>query len=238
MTNIKTINRVSPVLPCTLIIDASVSMRRHMDDGRSRFQHALEALRTEVEQMRKSAMLFDTVELCVLKCCGQEPETVLPPTMLCDVDVDDLLRRVGSVRGSTPLGQSVLEALRLTDQRKAELAAAGAPYLQPLISVITDGEPTDTQDVMNKVYAEVNQRQEAKKLCLIACGIGADSPHMMSVLQQLCAKGEPPLHVQTANEFLEHVRLLNKTVKTLRVARPQYTVTPISDFPVAAASGL
>lgn len=230
-------SRVSPVLPCYIIVDGSFSMTTRMDDNVSRFDHAKEVLETVIDKMAKSSMLYDMVELSVILCNGNKPTVVMQPTKLCDVNTERLLADLGKPTGCTPIGQAVLEALRLADERKAALASSGAPYIQPLITLLTDGLPTDALELMLQAEEEIKHRQQEKKLCFIACGIADDNPSMIPCLQQFCEGGAAPLHIKEADNFIEYVRLLNKTVKTMQnqVVRPDFTVRPISEFPISAA---
>jgi uncharacterized protein YegL len=45
--------------------------------------------------------------------------------------------------GNTPMGEAILESVRMVKNRKQEYKDHGIPYYQPWVFMITDGAPTD-----------------------------------------------------------------------------------------------
>ena len=232
--NIKMVapSRVSTVLPAVIILDASGSMANVLADGRSRLDHAKDMLRLQVEQIRKASMLRDSVELTVIVCAGSGPRVLLSSAKIAELDVDKLIKSVPDASGMTPLGECMLEALRLTDLRKSELRLNQIPYQQPVISIVTDGAETSDQAVMANAFAETDKRLAERKLCLICAGIGNDEDMYETLDRFLASTDSRPLRIQDAKGFIENVRLLHQTMLTVKMGRPVYKVTPLSQFAV------
>lgn len=92
-------------------------------------------------------------------------------------------------RGDTPMGEAVVTALKLLEDRKAEYRQNGIQYYRPWVFLITDGGPTDaTSQFWTDAKAKILQGQEKKSFSFYAVGVeGAD----MDRLKELSPVPEP-----------------------------------------------
>ena len=232
--------RTGAVIPVCFILDASGTMIFDVHDASgavvgSRLDMAKSMLASQIGMLRRSSMLKDSAEVTIILCSGDEPRILCANSRLDDIDEMQLLSDVEAY-GRTPLGSSVTEALRLLSKRRQVLKENGASSMQPVLSIVTDGDSTDSPDVMEDSFAQVDNLCENERLCLITAGIG-DNAAMFSTLSRYCEKtGSQPLSLENADHFIEYVRLFGHTVLTHKIpVRPVYQATPISAFPICAA---
>jgi uncharacterized protein YegL len=92
-------------------------------------------------------------------------------------------------REDTPMGEALVTALKLLDERKKELKNAAIPYYRPWVFLLTDGGPTDAGTHYWSEAKELIRAGEAKKSFSLFCvGVeGAD----MSRLAELNPAREP-----------------------------------------------
>ena len=91
--------------------------------------------------------------------------------------------------GDTPMGEAVVTALNLLEDRKTEYRQNGIQFFRPWVFLITDGGPTDanTQFWM-EAKEKIKAGEEQKKFSFFAVGVeGAD----MERLSELCPKRKP-----------------------------------------------
>ncbi len=125
--------------------------------------------------------------------------------------------------GNTPLGEGMATALELLERRKAQYKAAGTPYFQPWLVVLTDGQPTDA-------YAAVSARTARlvadKKLTVFPIGVGHAAD--LDKLQAL-AGGIRPLRLKGL-AFAELFKWLSASVACASRSMPGQGVALPSPF--------
>lgn len=90
-------------------------------------------------------------------------------------------------KGSTPMGEAILVALKLIEERKEIFKAQGIEYYRPVMLVITDGKPTDEKTFAQAVI-ELRDAEAKKKVDFYSVGVlGAD----MSLLKRMDTKNSP-----------------------------------------------
>lgn len=96
-------------------------------------------------------------------------------------------------RGDTPMGEAVVAALKLLEDRKVEYRNAGIQYYKPWIFLITDGGPTDVNThFWSEAKDQIKKGEDGKKFSFFSVGVeGAD----MDRLTEL-NPGRAPLKLQ------------------------------------------
>lgn len=94
-----------------------------------------------------------------------------------------------AARGDTPMGEAVVTALKLLEDRKSEYKNGGIQYYKPWVFLITDGGPTDAN---TRFWTEakdlIKKGEDGKKFTFFAVGVeGAD----MNRLTELSPSREP-----------------------------------------------
>jgi uncharacterized protein YegL len=85
-------------------------------------------------------------------------------------------------------------AMSMVEERKSFYKANREQYFRPIIVLITDGAPTNTEDEINALDAQIQSKADEKRFLFMPYGtIGADF--------ELLAK----LAVQTADERLKNI---------------------------------
>jgi uncharacterized protein YegL len=126
-------------------------------------------------------------------------------------------------RGDTPLGRAVGAAIDLLDQRKAQYKAAGTPYLQPWLVILTDGKPTDE---FQSVGARTARLVADKKLTVFPVGVGPEAD--LGTLK-LLAGGITPLRLKGL-AFAELFKWLSASVACASRSTPGQGVALPSPF--------
>lgn len=97
--------------------------------------------------------------------------------------------------GLTPMGEAILKAMDLIEERKLEYKSRGIDYYRPWIFLITDGEPTDMQpgdETWNKVTAGINDGENNKNFLFFTVGV---EPADMDTLKQLSPSNRAPVRL-------------------------------------------
>jgi uncharacterized protein YegL len=76
--------------------------------------------------------------------------------------------------GDTPMGAAILKAFDLVEQRKARYEASDLDSYEPWIFMVTDGEPTDSAEVLENATRRVRQgegQERGKRIAFFAVGV-------------------------------------------------------------------
>ncbi len=112
--------------------------------------------------------------------------------------------------GLTPMGEAILKAIDLIEERKFEYKSRGIDYYRPWIFLITDGEPTDMKPgdaTWNKVVAAINDGEKNKNFLFFTVGV---EPADMNILQQLSPSNRAPVKLMSG-KFKEMFEWLSKS---------------------------
>lgn len=172
---------------CMLVLDTSGSMAGtaidELNQGLTEFLQALKA----------DDVASYSVELCVISTGSGTPRQELPFTIANNISHIAPL----SAGGLTPLGQAVTMALDGLEQRKRSYKAAGVPYFQPWMVIISDGSPTDA---WQHVATRANDLAKNRKLVVLPIGVsGAD----LSILGAFTNKGAKELKGLQFRDFFQ-----------------------------------
>ena len=152
-----------PRCPCVLVVDVSSSMygapMNELNSGIATFARELKndqlaSLRTEVAIVTFGSgaeMPQDFVTA----------DQFTPPTLVAN--------------GATEMSAGINLALDKIEERKQMYRDNGIDYYRPWLFLITDGAPTESQDVVNAASARLKQAESEKRVATFSVGVeGAD----------------------------------------------------------------
>jgi uncharacterized protein YegL len=115
--------------------------------------------------------------------------------------------------GPTPLGEGVVAALDLLEQRKEQYRTRRLRYFQPWLVVITDGQPTDDTDL---AQWRVARAREARRLTVFPVAVGprADVDRLRAL-----AGGVDPARLRGL-EFRRFFQWLSASVSVVSRSQP------------------
>ncbi|MFM2032696.1 MAG: hypothetical protein RLZZ297_1461, partial [Chloroflexota bacterium] len=73
-------------------------------------------------------------------------------------------------QGDTPMAAALMRSVDLVTERKQLYRTTGIPYYRPWIFLVTDGEPTDP-DQLGSVSAIIKQQETEKRISLFTVGV-------------------------------------------------------------------
>ena len=141
--------------PCVLLLDTSGSMDGEkiaaLNSGLKAFSAALNEDALAASRVEVAVVTFGPVHLAQdwMVARNYEPERL-------------------TAQHATPMGQAILEAISLVEDRKATYRAHGIGHYRPWIFLITDGEPTDE---IREAALAVQQGEEEKRFAFFAVGV-------------------------------------------------------------------
>ena len=175
-SNVEFAENPEPRVPCVLLIDTSTSMNG------PKLNELTKGLATYREQLMKDALAAKRVEVAIVTFGGRvqrRTNFVTAP----DFEPPHL-----EAIGGTPMGEAIVEALDMIEERKDAYRENGIAYYRPWIFMITDGEPNDH---WKPVVSRVHEGEQQKAFCFFAVGVeGAN----MEVLTEISAR--KPLWLQ------------------------------------------
>lgn len=110
--------------------------------------------------------------------------------------IEDFETPVLSANGYTPMGDAILKAIELIEERKQQYKAKGIDYYRPWIFMITDGEPTDMQpgdSKWNEVIKKVHDGEANKKFIFFAVAV---EPANTELLKQIAPPNRAPIRLK------------------------------------------
>ncbi len=158
--------------PCVLVLDASGSMQTPTASGRSRIEELNLGIIALRDAIRADDAAYSRVSLAIVMVGGPRSKAEL---LMDWTDAEDFEPFELSADGGTPLGEAMIMALKLAEDAKRDLRAAGISYTRPWIIAITDGEPTDQNTVWIRAIEECQAAERGRKIELFVIGVqGAD----------------------------------------------------------------
>jgi uncharacterized protein YegL len=174
--HVEFVDNPEPRCPCVLVLDTSGSMNGNP------ILHLKTGLEQYKDELLGDSLARKRVEIALITF-GESVETIQHFTT-----ADSLILPALVPRGSTPMGEALLQAVKLVEARKLEYKAAGITYYRPWIFLITDGAPTDQPGIWANAIKELRSGMEKKSYLLFAVGVaGAD----MKKLAELPALNGP-----------------------------------------------
>jgi uncharacterized protein YegL len=165
-----------PRIACALLLDTSGSMNgepiEQLNKGFALF----------CQEIRDDELAAKRAEITVITFGGQ-PTVAIPFT-----EGRDLQPRSLTAGGATPLGGALHIALDQLEGQKSAYKKAGLEYYRPWLFVLTDGQPTDSEDFA-AAAARVREAEQDRRVSVFGIGIGAGAN--LGHLQELSAKRAP-----------------------------------------------
>ncbi len=198
-------------LPVVVVIDTSGSMSgaplAELGEALAQFFTAVDA----DDDAR------DACEIAIVEV-GGDVRVARPFARACDGAVTSL-----DADGQTPMGEGVMVAVDLIEERKRQYSASGTRYFQPWLVILTDGQPTDETAAVEKRVAEL---VGAKKLTVFPVAVGPDAD--LARLRKL-AGGTPPARL-AGLDFQSFFRWLSASVSVVAQSSPGDRVPMPSPF--------
>lgn len=183
--------------------------------GTSRIDELQKGLQTFYDEIRADDIAQYAAEICIVTFDDQ---------VQCIYDFATVDRQMElpklNANGETHMGEGVLKALDLLEQRKQEYKDKGVDYYQPWLVLMTDGEPNGDPTKLNEAIERTCNLVNAKKLTVFPIGIGE------GVNMDMLRKFSPtrtPLHLKGL-KFKEFFVWLSQSVSRTSQSIPGETV--------------
>jgi uncharacterized protein YegL len=211
MTNVDYVNNPNQRTPFVLVLDASYSMGQASRSGQPPIV-ALNAGMKELERCLKSDPIALTRVQLAIVCVGGPNNNA---DILMDwTDCGNFEAFPLSADGTTPLAEGLLCALRLIEDGKSQLRAAGISYTRPWLYVISDGEPTSEDHLWQRAVQECRAAEDQRKIEIF--GIAVEGANI-SKMNQISSR--PALPLQGVN-FRELFKWITASVTVAAKSRP------------------
>ena len=167
-----------PRCPCVLVVDVSSSMNgepmNQLNDGIATFARELKA--DQLASLRTEVAIVTFGSGAELAQDFVTADRFDPPTLVAN--------------GATMMGAGINLALDKIEERKQSYRENGIDYYRPWLFLLTDGIPTESQDVVNAAAANLKQAESDKRVAAFSVGVeGAD----MEVLAEISPRRPLPL---------------------------------------------
>ncbi len=113
--------------------------------------------------------------------------------------------------GGTPMGEAIVRAIDMVEERKAQYKANGVVYYRPWVFLITDGEPTDD---WQEAATRVRSAEGANGLAFFSVGVAGAN---FDTLGQIAVR--TPLKLDGL-KFVELFVWLSQSQRTVSSSRP------------------
>jgi len=191
-------NPTQPHCATVLLLDTSGSM------AGEKIAQLNDALKSFKEETLKDDLARKRVELAVLAFGG----TVQLVQEFCSIE--DFVPPVMSAHGGTPLGEAILKATDMIEERKQQYKQHGIDYYRPWLFLITDGAPTDMEPgdaTWNQVVTRVHRGEAEKKFLFFAVAV---EPADTGTLAQIAPQTRQPVKL-IGTEFAKLFDWLSKS---------------------------
>ncbi len=195
-----------PHCATVLVLDTSASM------SGNKIAELNEGLRILTDELKEDDLAVKRIDLAVITF-GKGVELVRPFTGISAFDPPELI-----AGGYTPMGEAILEAVRVVEERKAEYRTIGTDYYRPWIFLITDGQPTDMRkgdETWEKVIEAVHGGEKDHKFLFWALGVDQAN---MTLLREISPAGRTPLMLKEA-QWAEMFLWLSKSLSQISDSR-------------------
>jgi uncharacterized protein YegL len=223
-------NPQQPHCAVVLLLDTSGSMGGEkislLNEGVKGFKKDI--VGDETEGIKGDELAAKRVDLAVITF-GQGVNVLHEFSSVADFDSPTL-----TADGYTPMGEAIIKAADLVEQRKQQYKAQGIDYFRPWIFLITDGEPTDMQpgdSKWNEVVKRVHEGEAGKKFMFFAVAVEAANAEL---LKQIAPPNRPPVRLK-GNKFREMFQWLSKSQSKVSASKVGEQVA--LENPVAAGWG-
>ena len=180
------VNNTNQRTPCVLVLDASYSMGAKTSSGKSRIEELNEGIKELEIALKSDTTALTRVQLSVVAVGGptQSAEMLMDWTDASNFTAFEL-----SNGGSTPLAEGLNIALELIETSKENLRANGISYTRPWMIVISDGEPTSSNNSWEAAISATQTAVADRKVEIFAIAVeGASEQKLNDIAKRPCAK--------------------------------------------------
>lgn len=138
--------------------------------------------------------------------------------------------------GYTAMGEAILKAIEMVEERKQQYKQKGIDYYRPWIFLITDGEPTDIgpgDSKWDSIIKSIHNGETDKKFMFFGVAV---EPANMEILKQITPPNRPPVRLKQ-NRFKELFQWLSKSLGSGGVSGSNPGEQVKLENPVAAGWG-
>ena len=167
-----------PRCPCVLVVDVSSSMNgepmNQLNDGIATFARELKA--DQLASLRTEVAIVTFGSGAELAQDFVTADRFNPPTLVAN--------------GATMMSAGINLALDKIEERKQSYRENGIDYYRPWLFLLTDGVPTESQDVVSAAADNLKQAESDKRVAAFSVGVeGAD----MDILAEISPRRPLPL---------------------------------------------
>ena len=167
-----------PRCPCVLVVDVSSSMNGEpmdqLNNGIATFARELKA--DQLASLRTEVAIVTFGSGAELAQDFVTADRFNPPTLVAN--------------GATMMSAGINLALDKIEERKQSYRENGIDYYRPWLFLLTDGVPTESQDVVSAAAANLKQAESDKRVAAFSVGVeGAD----MDILAEISPRRPLPL---------------------------------------------
>jgi uncharacterized protein YegL len=196
-----------PRCPCLLLLDTSASMMgepiRQLNEGLRFFHQDLQADSLAMKRVEVAIVSFGPISI---RNDFIQASEFVPPEL--------------EANGDTPMGGAIIQGLEILKRRKDKYRENGIQYYKPWIFLLTDGAPTDGNDLWNNANTLVESGEDSNSFSFFAVGVGNANMTMLSSLN----KRREPLRLQGLS-FRELFQWLSGSLKGVSRSTPGTAVT-------------
>ena len=149
-----------PRCPCVLLVDVSTSMYgdpiAELNEGLAQFK----------EELNSDQLASLRVEVAVITF-GSTAEVVQDFVTADQFEAPTLV-----ANGTTMMSAGINLALNKIEERKQIYRDNGVDYYRPWLFLLTDGAPTEPQEVVNAASAKLKQAESEQRVAAFSVGVG------------------------------------------------------------------
>ena len=190
-------------LPVALCLDTSGSMSTG-----GAIDELNKAVATFFTELKNDPQTEDSVETVVIKF-GGDVSVVSPFDLVCNAQIPTF-----RADGGTPMGEALTKSIDLLLDRKEGYKSSGLRYSQPILVVMTDGEPTDSCEKPTKMIQELTSNKSLTVIP-ICFGEGSNLKKMKEIT------GSSPILFTETTEFIEFFKWLSSSCSAGTAMTPE-----------------
>ncbi len=201
------IMNTAPRVPVCLCLDTSTSMETCVEELMEGVQKFIDAVNEDAQARASCELAIVTFDSkAKIKQEYATIDRIEPPYL--------------NACGNTQINLGVAKALDLLNQRKRDYKRNGVDYFQPWLVIMSDGEPTCTDEELAEAQASTKELEAEKKLVVFNVGIGDNAD--LNCLSGFSNKRRAVrLKDYNFNGFFE---FLSKSVSIVSRSRPEEAI--------------